>query len=222
MPPYGPALSRYGVAYDTSKTEVKNQLQAAVTARQTLANDIYRRLLAITGTQPPRPPPAPPAPPPATFAPALAPCRWLAQLAVNIVDYIDDDDMNTPFNFYNTTDGLPAAQIGTTVGTNDDSTAQQPGAMPPQLNTGLNPVYWVFGTELPKVVLNEVLAETNHSAHAADVTRLPVIKVWVELYNTMQLNSNATPYPQNVQLRDSYRVPFYMNAPPGNTTTVLS
>ena len=63
--------------------------------------------------------------------------RWLAQLAVNLVDYIDEDDISTPFNFYSTVDGLPAGNI------NDR------GAASPEFFK-----YWVYGTELPKVMFS--------------------------------------------------------------------
>ncbi|MFL5241418.1 MAG: hypothetical protein ACJ8FY_04865 [Gemmataceae bacterium] len=61
--------------------------------------------------------------------------RWLAQLSVNIVDFIDSDDYITPFNWY-------------TVPANSSSTTATP-AIP----------LIVFGTELPRVVLNEIYSE---------------------------------------------------------------
>src|SRR5262249_18047139 len=84
--------------------QVAQQWQWAVADRQNLASDIYRRLLAVTGVPATNPPNS------ATPTPAeLAPRRWLAQLAVNIVDFIDEDEISTPFNFYdNVHDGLPA------------------------------------------------------------------------------------------------------------------
>jgi hypothetical protein len=100
--------------------------QAAQSARQQFASDIYNRLLVVTGAS-------------NTVDPNAT--RWLAQLAVNIVDFIDTDDYITPFN-YN--------------GTN-----------------------WVFGTELPRVVINEAYAEWT--AHATKPTN---VSVWVELLNT--------------------------------------
>jgi hypothetical protein len=218
LPPYNPGAGTYGTFYDLTNTNISTQFTAALTARQTLANDIYRRLLAITGVAAP----ANPATPTKTD---LAPRRWLAQLAVNIVDYIDDDDINTPFNFYNTTDGLPAASIGQTLGTTnpdqDDSSTKINNGQP-ETDTGLNPVFWVFGTELPKVVLNEVLAETQTTDTAQGSTAgTSFIKVWVELYNTMQ-NPATTAFPQNVQQQDGFRVPFFMSAPAGSTQTPYS
>ena len=60
------------------------------------------------------------------------------QFAVNIVDFIDEDDISTPFNFH-----------GLVVGIGTD-----------QLNTSL-PNNFVFGTELPPLILNELLVQGN-------------------------------------------------------------
>src|SRR5207249_4686450 len=100
----------------------------AQTARQTMAADILDALVyATTG-----------------FAPAgtvravdvalstganADAMRFLAQLAVNIVDYIDADDYSTPFNYTAQTDGIPK---------------------------------WVYGTELPTLLVNEVYAEMDN------------------------------------------------------------
>src|SRR5208282_4111306 len=59
--------------------------------------------------------------------------RWLAQLAVYVVDFIDSDDIITPF---------PWGQM----------------AGSPDFATFVGDE-WVFGTELPRVVLNETYAE---------------------------------------------------------------
>ena len=45
------------------------------------------------------------------------------------------------------------------------------------------------------------------------------IKIWVELYNTMQ---NPTTYPSNVQSQDGFRVPFFMSGPAGSKITPYS
>jgi hypothetical protein len=196
----------YGVAYNLATQQVANQYQAALFARQALANDIYQRLLAVAGLQPP----ANAATPTST---ELAPRRWLAQLAVNIVDYIDEDDINTPFNFYTTADGLSASSTATTnVGSKQggDDNSYNP-SLP---TTGANPVYWVFGTELPKVVLNEVLAE----AHDSTINPAPAgganpdqVLVWAELLNTMPSTAGTG----NTQPQDGYRVPLYVTNPSG-------
>jgi hypothetical protein len=203
MPPYQAALVTWGTAYDLTKGPIAAQYNAALGARQTLANDIYRRLLALTGVTPV----ANPATPTST---ELIPRRWLAQLAANIVDFIDEDDFSTPFNFYTTSDGLTVAQIGTTQGGDDPGTnaQNQSGTN----STGANPTYWVFGTELPKVLLNEVLAEAK--TPAATAAGADTINVWVELFNTMQIPPTL---PNAVQQQDGYRVPLYMTIPGGTT-----
>jgi hypothetical protein len=185
-------LSPYGVAYNLGNPQIASQYQAALSARQALANDIYRRLLAIAGL----PVPANRAAPTYTD---LAPRRWLAQLAVNIVDFIDEDDISTPFNFYTTSDGLAAGSIGATQGGDD------PNA------TGANPLYWVFGTELPKVVLNEVLAEAKNPDSTAAGAAGESVKVWLELFNTMSTTAGTN----NTQPQDGYRVPLYVSNPSG-------
>ncbi|HTU21947.1 MAG TPA: hypothetical protein VMG10_28170 [Gemmataceae bacterium] len=207
IPTQPPAPSTaYGVAYNLTVPNVAQQYQAALNARQALANDIYRRLLAIGGIAPSATPNAPNA------TVDLAPRRWLAQLAVNIVDYIDEDDISTPFNFYTTFDGLPATSLGATQGTD------APGAnalnQSGQNATGANPIYWVFGTEMPKVVLNEVLAEAQNPtaplvAPPAGVTiSNESVKLWVELLNTMPLVGGAGTQPQ-----DNLRVPLWVSNP---------
>src|SRR5262249_31929631 len=70
--------------------------QQAIQARQQFAQDIFTRLRAVAG-----------APTPAQArgltggvnSPEYLALRYLAQLAVNIVDYLDTDDYSTPFNW---------------------------------------------------------------------------------------------------------------------------
>ncbi len=187
-----PPPSPYGVAYNLTTAAINNQFLAAVNARQALANDIYRRLLAITGVAPSGTPATP-------TAADLVPRRWLAQLAVNIVDYIDEDDISTPFNFYTSQDvGAAFTPATTTQGTDDP------------VPTGANPIYWVFGTELPKVVLNEVLAEAQDPDSTQKAMPGESVKLWLELFNTMP----AAVMP-NTQVQDAYRVPLYVTNPAG-------
>jgi hypothetical protein len=199
MPPYQAPLVTWGTSYTLTAGPIATQYQAALSARQILANDLYRRLLALTGVTPVV---APAAPTPTE----LIPRRWLAQLAVNIVDFIDEDDISTPFNFYNDNDGLAPANIGAQQGTDDNAVNM---ATP---TTGRNPIYWVFGTELPKVVLNEVLAEAQNSDPAIAGVTGESVKVWLELFNTMQVPPAA---PNAVQQQDGYRIPLYMSLPAG-------
>jgi hypothetical protein len=179
---------------------IQNQFKQAQQDRQNLADDIYRRLLRVTSV----PTPAVPATPTAA---ELAPRRWLAQLAANIVDFIDEDEISTPFNFYNATDGLPAANVGDLNLNPNTNTAD------PEL-----PKYWVFGTELPKVLINEVLAEYTTPL---DGTGKPSIgkgnqfpvRVFAELFNPMPNAAQlGGAYPNTVQQQDNPTnpIPLYI------------
>ncbi len=110
---------------------------AAQVARVRLAQEVFDRLRAATGAADPAL--VPPA------SPEYDAVRWLAQLAVNVVDTIDADDYLTPFNWFATE--------------------------------------WVFGTELPRVLLNEVYAEYSELPG----TEPPEfqVRVWAELHNPL-------------------------------------
>jgi hypothetical protein len=181
-------LATYNGRFDVDAATAA-QFQQAQRDRQKLADDIYRHLLAVTGVAPPARPDAP------TDA-DLKPRRWLAQLAVNIVDFIDEDDISTPFNFYTAADaGLSTFDIGTL--TDAD----------PEL-----PRYWVVGTELPHLVVNEVLAEYKELPLGAPITRYET-KVWVELHNPFL----APPSGTHLQPQDGFPVALRVEALPGKS-----
>src|SRR5262249_40626459 len=147
----------------------------AQAARQKLADDIYRRLLVVTGIPPIRldqlswlPPHEPP-------AELLRERRWLAQLAVNIVAYIDQDDICTPFLFFTAADSpIGRANPGRTSRPDNPPVGDVPAG---EIQW---PLYWVFGTELPRVVLNEAMAQvpTNDPEEAYSEP----VRVFVELH----------------------------------------
>jgi hypothetical protein len=133
------------------------QFLVAQTARQQLAQDIFTILLEVTTGNTDVKNVAV-----TRGSPAYNACRWLAQLAVNIVDYIDDDDIMTPF-FWNADSTTPALQTEV-----------------------------VFGTELPHVLINEAYADyltvykkvgNQISADHLDV------KVWAELHNPFRTDN---------------------------------
>lgn len=128
LPDYPAADSTTGLISDTTG------FNAAQTARQDLAKDIFDRLRLVTGADDP------------TTATGVSKdaLRWLAQLAVNIVDFIDNDDYMTPFNW-----------IGTE---------------------------YVFGTELPRVFVNEVLVQLKKPTQGPNSGK-NTIDVWIELMN---------------------------------------
>jgi hypothetical protein len=135
------------------------QAQQALQDRQKFALDIYLRLVVATGAYHPYF---------NTAGPTLAQLqanRWLAQLAVNIVDYIDSDDIMTAF---------PWATFGNTNFLHGISS-----------NSAEFPSNYVYGTELPRVVLNEVYAEYNWVRHTDMTHDLYQVDAWVELYNPL-------------------------------------
>jgi hypothetical protein len=118
----------------------------AVYDRQQLASDIYERLRAVTGAADPSSVPV--------NSPQYNAVRALAQLAVNIVDFIDTDDYMTPFNWYGSE--------------------------------------YVFGTELPRAVINEAYVEfANDPADpglnlaSPRATTVYKVRFWVELHNPL-------------------------------------
>ncbi len=146
---------------------------AAQTARQQLACDLFVRFITAVGAHDP----ASSTPP---SDPEVRTLRWLAQLAVNMVDYIDDDDYSTPFNWGRAV-GSPAfaAQFGN---------------------------QWVFGTELPHVVLNEAYAECVNlptETGPDDQATTYQVNVWVELRNPFQATA---PHHGGARLNGSYQI----------------
>ncbi len=131
---------------------------AALQARQELARDIFLRLIKATGVYDPTRYQIAVFSPPAQ--PDLYTLRWLAQWSVNIVDFIDSDDYSTPFPWAKLA-GSPAfaAAFGSE---------------------------WVFGVELPRVLINEIygeylnrVGETGPGVKA----RSYHVNLWVELFN---------------------------------------
>jgi hypothetical protein len=184
--------------FDTNDPQVVAQFTEAVVARQQFADELYRKLLAVTGLPAPRDPAAP------TDA-ELEPRRWLAQLAVNLVDYIDEDDISTPFCFYDRfkdAGGAPAF---------DGSAVSRPDGLgggwlsPGELQW---PRYWVFGVELPHVLLNEVLVQF-HEETDTDGSLNHWFRFFIELHNPFPDSVPAT-----VQQRDRLAVPLRMPALP--------
>jgi hypothetical protein len=163
--PYGPPLIGVADRFDTD--QAGSQYLDALFERQRLADNIYRQFLKVTGVVSPVNPAAP------TDA-ELMPRRWLAQLAANIVDFIDEDEISTPFNFYTEQDAYPSGPLAS-------GGSFDPGATngDPEL-----PRYWVFGTELPRLVVNEVLAEYQELAIPAPGLTY-ACNFWVELMNPL-------------------------------------
>lgn len=162
-------------------TAVTGSFQQAWRDRQLLAWDIFARLVIATGasakvvnadaTQPAF------APFPTAIniqvdatatpgTPQYNALRWLAQLAVNIVDYIDNDDISTPFVW----NPIPATPINPYDAANFAESSNRV----------------VFGVEKPRVVLNEVYAEVANLQTEAGGTPSPTkfqVRFFPELLN---------------------------------------
>jgi hypothetical protein len=208
-PPFGPPLVAGNVSFDVDAPAgpVWQQFVLAQAARQQLANDIYRRLLAVAGVPPILPDQDPQAPP----AVLLHSRRWLAQLAANIVDYLDEDDISTPFCFYTAEDyqglALPPALPPDPDRVGRPDAPLLPGR-PGSAGELQWPLYWVFGTELPRVVVNEALAEMRRNE--PDEAYPDTVRVFVELLNPLP----PAPSP-GVSPADAAPVPLVMGGPAG-------
>jgi hypothetical protein len=143
-----------------------NQAQKAILARQQYASELFNYFQNLTG-----------AASPATATPGTPEfdaLRWLAQLSVNIVDQIDNDENMTPFPWY------------------------QPNPNDPKS------WQWVYGTEISRLVINEVYSEiandptdpnlpapgTPPNANNMKKASLDYkVNFWVELHNPFYNNS---------------------------------
>lgn len=157
--------------YDFNQPNVLQQFDNAHKARQQMAKAIYDTLVGITGGQKPDN---------NTVLPntqQYKAARWLAQVAVNIVDYMDDDDFSTPFNW-------------------DLNVQLPPLTRNAQYSTAIiQDGCWVYGTELPKLVLSEAFVTVdNDSTDAGLATNAPTFykqNIWVELLNPVQKLANT-------------------------------
>ena len=162
---------------DTTNAATMAQYNQAVSDRQQLAQDIFNVLIKVTGALDPATARTTPY---GATSPEYQAVRWLAQLAVNIVDYIDEDDYMTPFHW--------------------DTGNQGPSA------GGSADLGWVFGVELPRLTLNEAYAQVDNDNSDPKINTPPVaanaktpgryaslpyrMNVWVELHNPLPAETN--------------------------------
>jgi len=218
LEPYPPVVDLINdPPYDPKSPTPKQQLAKSIAQRQKLAREIYFRLLAENGLldNTPLPPGSAPtwysdiypssrAPwPPKGARPRvatnpinpspedLAPLRRLAQLAVNIVDYLDQDNYSTPFMFYTDSNGYPL----------DDPRKRSTSAPPPNL------LYWVFGRDRPGVVINEALFEYQVRHDDTQNQDVVYMRCWVEL-----LNPDPVSTPLTLGADDPKAAPVRVNA----------
>jgi hypothetical protein len=155
--------------FTTDTSLINDRFYRAWYERQMFAKDIFDRLVLATGATLQTTP----------GAPEFNALRYLAQLAVNVVDYIDEDDISTVFvwNPINPSDPLNVANFD-----------------PTQVGNRV-----VFGTEVPKLVVNEAYAEIKNNPADTDPLQGAqhdfTINFWLELYNPLgpATNPNGTP-----------------------------
>lgn len=147
------ALARLDL--DRPLTSYTSNPAQALADRQAFARDIFDVLRRVTGAMDPGTAAGASY---GTSSPEFRALRKLAQIAVNIVDTIDEDDISTPFRWY----------LGGT--TNE----------------------YVFGTELPRLVINETYVQYDNAAGSIDTgtgfattTANYNVNVWVELMNPL-------------------------------------
>lgn len=147
----------------------------AWTDRQLLARDVFNRLVIATGASAAIDPNGSGYMFPTVLpgSPEYDALRYLAQLAVNIVDFIDADDVSTAF-VWNPTPNAPFH----TAAANFDPNPTAVGFIGNRV---------VFGVEKPKLVTNEVYAElTNNPSDKPPANRAQQgnhLRFWIELLN---------------------------------------
>jgi hypothetical protein len=139
------------------------QYNQAVADRQLLAADLFNALRKGTGALDPATAAAAPYGP---ASPEFNAVRWLAQIAVNMVDYVDTDDFMTPF-VWNPLDPTKP---------NDPA-----NYAPPAPDVIGNHV--VFGTELPRLLVNEAYVQWDDDPTDPKGAAKFNGNVWMELYN---------------------------------------
>jgi hypothetical protein len=210
----------------TGQIAIKNYptFLTAQNDRQTLAYDIFTRLVKVTGAydssnyNPKAKPPQNQLPTPND----IATLRWLAQYAVNMVDYIDSDDYVTPFNWLTGPTNPPPANSPNAQFIKDMT---KPGG--PLANI-LD--QFVFGNEMPRVLINEVYAEYDNlnlpseTGPKSNATAFRV-NVWVELFNplaTDQAVSNLGAVPLNRGTGKNVSATYQIVLTTGSNTSLLS
>lgn len=146
------------------------QFQAAQVSRVTMARDIFFRLIYSTGANQKA----------SKGTDEYNALRWLAQVAVNMVDYIDEDDYSTPFDWNN--------QLSIYLLLN--------GKLPD------DQIEYVYGTERPRLVINEAYSEIQDDpsdpmiaipgpTQKMSPNRKYKCAFWVELYNPLSNDTNG-------------------------------
>lgn len=141
----------------------------------------------------------------APSAATISTLRALAQVAANMVDYLDPDDLVTPFVWWPMNSAyadstLAFVPAGSPPGTTplDPSFLGDPSADPSNFTATNVGNHVVYGTELPRVVVNEVYAMLgNNSADlppnnngGAAAKNAFLMKFWLELHNPLGMTGD--------------------------------
>ncbi|MFO0846969.1 MAG: hypothetical protein U0871_00210 [Gemmataceae bacterium] len=156
--------------------------------RQQLARDVFRRLVVACGANvtfddTPGPGYGYPLAVPAVGTPEHNAVRWLAQLAANAVDYVDSDDVSTPFVWNPVRPPMGAVPA--------NFEFDPANLTPAELKNRV-----VYGVEKPRLVLNEVYAELANDVadRAANRASKPFkVRFFVELLNPATPEANPNP-----------------------------
>ena len=208
----------------TANVSLAGNVPQAWADRQNLARDIFARLVVAAGANAIVDPLTGNVTTNAAIAaspgnPDYNALRYLAQLAANIVDYIDNDDISTPF-IWNPTDGTPTGNAPLApVAAADILTVATANMAAAQLQNRV-----VFGVEKPRLVLNEVYSEITNAPGEQTVDPDPTamspkqaahVRFWVEFLNPTS-NAGAGPIGDgSVKLKDgtvqAYRLQITRN-----------
>ncbi len=155
-----PAVNSMGV-FDLTVSADQTKYDDATRDRRKLAQDIYDRFVVATGAL--------------TKLAGLPPTddnyranRYLAQLAINIVDYIDADEYSTTWLWNSPAHGQNQTPV---------------------------PEDYVIGTELPKVVINEAYSQLDNDPKDVDANKKATFylnNTWVELFNPLPTGHDVT------------------------------
>ncbi len=173
-------------------TNTANYLQAWAD-RHNLARDIFARLIVATGANASINSAGDVAVTVLPGTPDYNALRYLAQLAANMVDTIDNDDISTLF-VWNPISGALTVVDTSANPSNVQTFVNANTTTPTEIQNRV-----VFGVEKPRLVLNEVYSEvTNNPMDTAAAAGTVVmqdahVRFWVELVNPTAPNSAGAP-----------------------------
>jgi hypothetical protein len=168
----------------------------------------------------------------ATWTPRFAQIRQFAQLAANIVDYIDPDDISTAF-VWNPINANFQAQFNDGTG----NTITDPTTSLPIQDPSADPLNYapitisdrvVYGTELPRLVINEAYCVLENTRNPPETfpggraSRPMVRRYWVELHNPLPADATPPVLSDGGAARLQYQAGVTQLQDPTNPATLIS